>query len=315
MKFSIIVPVYNSEKYLEKCMTSLLNQDIEEYEVILINDCSKDNSSVIIEEKYSDNNRIKVINNEKNLGLSDTRNNGMKVAQGKYLIFVDSDDYIEENSLNDLWNQLEKSDWPDVLYFGFLEEYGENTEAKFGYKCDKDKLYSAKEFIKMELRKRNLYAPACFAVYKRETLRKNSIFFGSGLLHEDELWTPSVLLISNNVYTYPKYLYHYVRHENSITIRKDTTKNGLDLKRIAEIIDEKVMNLEDDEERRLFKEHAARLYMRGVSVGKLFRKEYRATVDKSFPMKRTINMYDKFKSILFYINLRLYYIINKLIVR
>ena len=96
-KFSIIVPVYNVENYVDKCIKSILNQTYKNYEVIIINDGSTDNSLNIIN-KYKNNKKIKIIT-QKNKGLSNARNNGMKMATGDYLLFIDSDDYIEDKLL------------------------------------------------------------------------------------------------------------------------------------------------------------------------------------------------------------------------
>ena len=102
---TIIVPIYNSEKYLKKCIDSLVNQTKKELEIILINDGSTDNSEKIIKE-YKDD-RIKYIKNE-NQGIGITRNEGIAKAQGKYLMFIDSDDYLEKNTCELLFNKAEK---------------------------------------------------------------------------------------------------------------------------------------------------------------------------------------------------------------
>lgn len=313
MKFSIIVPVYNAEKYLEKCIDSLLKQNIKDYEIIFVNDCSKDNSKKIIEEKLKNIDNIVILDNEQNLGLSDTRNKGISVAKGEYIIFVDSDDYIETNVLLDIFTKLKENNFPDIMYFGFYEENGEYVEKKRGFKCETNRLYDAYDFMKVELKKRNLYAPACFATYKRTFILNNNLHFESGLLHEDELWTPNALLSAKTVYVGSDYFYHYVRHSNSITRSKDNTKNGLDLKQIAVKIDAMANKLSDNELKLLLREHAARLYMKAISVGKLYRKEYKKKVERSFPIKRARNLYDKFKAILFFANTKLYYTINRMI--
>ena len=114
---SIIVPVYNVEKYLSKCIESLINQTYTNIEILLINDGSTDNSKKICEQFKEKDSRIKLINKE-NGGLSDTRNKGLQEAIGKYIAFVDSDDYINENTVEDnLKTAIEKN--ADIVIFCF----------------------------------------------------------------------------------------------------------------------------------------------------------------------------------------------------
>ena len=107
-KFSIIVPVYNVEKYIEKCLESILNQTYDNFEIIVINDGSTDNSKKILD-NYKTNKKIKIINQD-NQGLSIARNNGLGAASGDYILFIDSDDYIEEELLSTLNKNINNED-------------------------------------------------------------------------------------------------------------------------------------------------------------------------------------------------------------
>ena len=123
-KFSIIVPVYNVEEYIDDCLKSIFNQSFKDFEVIVVNDGTKDNSMDIVK-----NYDVKVINQE-NAGLSAARNTGVKSSTGEYLLFIDSDDYIEKDLLKNINNNLK--DNPDVLRFQIKEIfdcYEEKTEA------------------------------------------------------------------------------------------------------------------------------------------------------------------------------------------
>ena len=104
MKFSIIVPVYNVEKYLEKCLESILNQTFKDFEAIIVNDGSTDNSQEIIDKYVNKDQKIFKSFKKENGGLSDARNFGIERAKGEYIVFLDSDDYIDENLLNTLNN-------------------------------------------------------------------------------------------------------------------------------------------------------------------------------------------------------------------
>ena len=116
MKVSVIIPVFNVEKYIDKCLDSIVNQTLVDIEIICIDDCGTDNSIRIVENYALKDERITIIYNSKNRGLSTSRNLGLQIAQGKYVYFLDSDDYLEENALEDLYNISEKNQ-TEVLYF------------------------------------------------------------------------------------------------------------------------------------------------------------------------------------------------------
>ena len=175
MMFSIIVPIYNTEKYLDKCIQSVINQTYDDYELIMIDDCSTD-SSFEIACKYSQNN-IKIIKNKNNSGLSITRNAGIREASGEYIFFLDSDDYIDKNALSDLSDLIYRNEFPDIIYTKFIEEREKNRVIKCGYASEPNKLYSREEFLKGELEKRTLYAAACFGIYKRKFIVHDKLYF------------------------------------------------------------------------------------------------------------------------------------------
>ena len=311
MLLSIIIPIYNVEKYLQKCIESVLSQDINDYELLLIDDSSTDNSLNIAKD-YENRVNVKIIEKNKNSGLSDTRNIGLKEANGKYILFLDSDDYIEEGSISIIYNIVQDQNEPDVLYFGFYEENENTTEKRYGYKSVKNHLYSGVEFAKNELAQRALYAAACFGVYKKEFLISNNLFFKVGIFHEDELWTPQVVIKAETIYTSDYAYYHYVRHNNSITRKKDKTQNGIDLINSCKELDCLLEQIEDHQLYKLMNNHIAMLYMKAMTEGKLFEKEKRKNIVRSYPLKKTCFAKDNAKAILFFLSLKLYYIANNL---
>ena len=119
-KVSIIIPCYNSKKYIERCLNSILKDKLKEKEIILINDGSTDNTLEIIEEYSKKNKDIKIIN-QKNKGQSISRNNGLKEAKGKYIAFVDSDDWVEKDYFYKLYNFAEKNN-SDYIYCDYYED-------------------------------------------------------------------------------------------------------------------------------------------------------------------------------------------------
>ena len=151
MLVSIIVPAYNVEKYIEKCLDSLLNQTDNDYQVIVVNDGSTDKTGEIIQRGYSD--KVVYIDKKVNSGLSDTRNIGMQSAIGEYVIFVDGDDYVENDCIQKIRNSVADHKDVDVVYIGHIEERnGERIKFK-GFQSESNKIWSANEFLKSEDRK------------------------------------------------------------------------------------------------------------------------------------------------------------------
>lgn len=307
--FSIIVPAYNVEKYLEKCICSLLDQDIQDYEIIVIDDCSTDNTRRIIDSL--DDKKIKAIFKEENTGLSDTRNKGLEIASGEYILFIDSDDYVDHNVLKPLKRKIENFDKPDIVYMGHIRECDGQSQVKYTAKCKKEKEYGRDEYLIEELSNRNLSIPACFGIYKKEFLNKNKLLFTPGFLHEDELWTPTVLLKGKKIVSIRDAFYHYVVREGSITQKKDKTKNGLDLLIICNLLYAKLNDLNNPVLVKLLKNHISMRYMHAVSMGKLYRNEYKNHIDRLFPLRNTCIFKDRTKALLFATNLKLYCILDR----
>lgn len=205
MKLSIIVPVFNTEKYIEKCISSLLNQDINDYEIIVVNDGTKDRSIDIIRQKFQDP-RIIIVEQE-NGGLSKARNFGLRQSHGEYIYFVDSDDYISENCLGSILKNID--DDYDLLYFnGYYRHKGEQEE----FISNNNNTLSGKT-----LSMKNPFVTAWLYIYKKSFLVDNSYFFHEGIYHEDLLFTPTVLYKSNRVKPIGQSIYHVNVNPNSIT--------------------------------------------------------------------------------------------------
>lgn len=309
MFISVIVPVYNVENYLEKCMQSLINQSFLEMEIVVIDDNSTDNS-LSVARKYEKYKNVKVISKDKNSGLSDSRNIGIREASGHYIMFLDSDDYVENGCILKIQELAKKNNDPDILYFGYCEEYEDvnNKNIKYGYVSPKNHVYTGEDFALEELKHRNLYAAACFGIYKREIIVDNNLFFKSGILHEDELWTPQVILNANKIYTSDYVYYHYLRRKGSITKSAVKTKHGKDMLLICQELDKLSKEIKNLELKKYMDNHIAMLYMKGVTEGKLYQEKIK--IDRFYPLRKACFAKDRAKAILFALNLRLYYMIN-----
>lgn len=238
MKLSIVVPIYKVEPYLRKCVDSLLVQDLskEDYEIILVDDGSPDRCGEICDEYASRYANIRVVH-RKNGGLSAARNSGIEVAQGKYIQFVDSDDYLEPNVLKTLVEKMD-ADNLDILRFNY-QNVNENYEVFEPNKSGKpfvdytDKICDGITFLNEKL------GYACYAwqfVIKTE-LVKYIPLFKEGIYFEDMEWTPRVLTVANRVTSVDTIVYDYLVREGSITQGKTVEKK-------RKIIEDKMLLVE-----------------------------------------------------------------------
>jgi len=211
-KISIIVPVYNMERYVDRCLKLLMNQTLQDIEIIIVNDGSQDKSVEIIE-KYLKENPTKIKYYEKkNGGLSSARNYGIEYATGEYIAFLDSDDYVETNMYEEMYN-LAKKENADMVECDFIWEW------EFGKKVfDKRREYKTKEDMMKRPR-----VVAWNKIYKRDILNKYKIRFPDGLIYEDLEFFLKLLPHLNRISYVNKYFIHYTQREDSI-INKQTEK-------------------------------------------------------------------------------------------
>lgn len=219
MLFSIIIPVYNVEKYLCDCLDSVIRQTFSDWEAICVNDGSTDGSAVVLDGYVRKDNRIRVVN-QPNGGLSAARNAGLRAAQGKYVLFLDSDDWLWENALDSLSRNLKGE---DMLCFAGRRYFEERKEFR-----QPDKLTECTYASGMDYYNANALQPRDFAfvcvvlrAYKRAFLVENELWFKEGIFHEDNLFTPIACYYAGKVRQMPDCLYDYRVRESSIT----TTSN------------------------------------------------------------------------------------------
>lgn len=237
MKLTIIVPIYNVAPYLRKCVDSLIAQDISDYEIILVDDGSTDNSGVIADELTAypqplpkeKGVSMKVIH-QKNAGLSAARNTGIAVAQGEYIMFVDSDDYLQPNVLRALIEQVERDNL-DVLRFRY-QNVRESGEAFAPYK-DMTNYNDYSEvptdgLTFLNERMGNQCYAVQFIICRKIALQE---LFTRGIYFEDTDWTPRMLLRAKRVASSELMVYNYLWREGSITLsQKDIQKQRKQLR-------------------------------------------------------------------------------------
>ena len=224
VKVSIIVPVYNTAKYLSMCIESLINQTLKDIEIILINDGSTDESESIIK-KYKDK-RIKYIS-KKNEGIGKTRNLGIEKTNGEYLAFIDSDDYIESNFCEVMYNKAIK-DKCDIVICDYFEDINnELKEIKFASFKDAN-LMENPEIINY------INLGPCNKIYKKDLFKNQKNRFVENLKYEDAPFVCRLLLSAKKIGKIDECLAHYVIHEKSETTTRD--ERIFDILKITDII-------------------------------------------------------------------------------
>ncbi len=225
-KVSVIVPVYNTSKYLREFLNSVIFQSLKEIEIICTNDGSSDNSLEILREYEEKDSRIKVIDKQ-NEGHGAARNDGVKIATGDFLLFIDSDDFLEPNALETLYNQI-KNDDSDVIFYNVNYIYENNTKSKI----DVIAPYRARflgNFFDVKDAFDILYDTTAlsFKMYKRSLWVNKGIYYTLHLLGEDSL--PYFVYLANckKVSLCDKPLYNYRRHSNSLSASISNKYNDL----------------------------------------------------------------------------------------
>ena len=218
---SIIVPVYNVEKYLERCLDSLINQTFKDIEIICIDDGSIDNSGKILDEYAAKDSRIKVIH-QNNAGLSVTRNNGMKIASGNYINFVDSDDWIDLNFIEKLYDAAKRNN-ADIAAASIIRKRQNSEKYRVHYTEEK-----CLETLSDKITVCNI-PKCCYVVsklYKHEIIKDS--FFKEGVYFEDVLWLPEVLKKAEKIVTVSEINYYYWANPKSTVKQKQSQKKIAD---------------------------------------------------------------------------------------
>lgn len=219
-KLSIIVPVYNVEKYLPKCLESLIKQTLKDIEIICVNDGSMDNSLAILKEFASKDSRIKIIDNQ-HQGVAKTRNTGVEQSTGEYIGFVDSDDYIDIDFFEKLYNSATKSN-SDIAIASILKH--KNFFNIYNAKYTKEEVaITIQDKIKLCEDKKHFFFYAWNKIYHSGFIKENNIKFSEGQIYEDVMFAIKALYYSNKIISVYGTKYHYIEHENSLTKYKDKT--------------------------------------------------------------------------------------------
>ena len=235
MRFSIIIPVYNVEPYLRECLDSVLQQSYGDWEAVCVDDGSTDGSAAILTEYAARDSRFRIIT-QPNGGLSAARNTGLDNAQGDYILFLDSDDWLESNTLEILNTHLQppNSDLlrPDILCFN-----GRYTDT-LDVLTPESHLTGWEYYNRYALEHREFpFVCVVLRCYRRQLLNEKKLRFREGILHEDNHFTPRVCLAAKEVSVIPNTLYHYRRRPGSIMATR-SLRSRQDMIRIANDLSE-----------------------------------------------------------------------------
>lgn len=229
-KISIVVPVYNVENYLDRCVQSLRKQTLRNIEIILVDDESPDRSPIMCDRYATEDSRIKVVH-KKNGGLGMACNSGMEVATGEYVAFVDSDDWVDDNMYESMVDAADKYD-ADVVYTGLKRSDGTNVTCYLPHPDreeihrDGDSLYALfKDMIASEPQvrvDRRIQVSAKVAIYRKSIIDAGNIHFESErkLISEDMLFNLDFLSRAKVAVVVPEYFYYYYNNPNSITTKR-----------------------------------------------------------------------------------------------
>ena len=224
MKVSVIVPVFKVENYIEECLRSIAEQSFRDFELVLVDDCSPDNSITIAQkvlDEYKNEINVKFLKHSVNQGLSAARNTGLSAATGEYVIFVDSDDWILPDCLEKLVRKAEECQ-ADVT----IGNYEENSQsvASASHDAYEERVYETPDILKKHFEGKELFPMAWNKLVRRDFLVNNNIKFIVGLVHEDEPWSLELAAASRRYAIEKSITYHYRRHSGTLSTNNDFSK-------------------------------------------------------------------------------------------
>ena len=224
IKVSVIIPVYNAEKYLGKCLDSVINQTLKEIEIICIDDCSKDSSYLILREYQKKDTRIVVLKNETNQGVSMSRNIGLKAAKGEYIGFTDSDDIIDKDFFSNLYNTAKKYDSDTVCTNAVIRYIYDYDPISIDHTEDYEyngKLISLLFLNTFKKYNGSLYPRETFCrIWKKKFIDNNNIDFIKTRFGEDYTFLLESLVYNPKISYNNNSIYYYIENPNSITRNK-----------------------------------------------------------------------------------------------
>ena len=304
---SIIVPVYRVERELTRCVNSLLAQTYRNIEIILIDDGSPDNCPKMCDEFQKQDARVKVIH-KLNGGLSDARNAGLRAANGNYVLFVDSDDYIEINTCEVFIELVCKHDNPDVIVGEYeeVEQDKKTVSLKRHTALEVGREYTGPEYIKASICASQWYASVCMNLYRTEFLTENDLFFKNGILHEDMEILPKVFLVAKKVLYLNQVFYHYIKRADSITTQNERSQNCYNILEILSQWKSMFDAVQEKELRNLLYGCLAKHYLYACRVNQYAERKMPRGINGRFLFRYALNSKERVKVMVYLVFPRVY---------
>ena len=214
---SVIIPVYNKMQYLEKCINSVLYSTFRDLEVICIDDASTDGSRELLIDIQKRDNRVRVLENNTNMGVAITRNRGIECSMGKYVVFLDADDYLEKDALQEYYSRLERANAQGC----FLKLCIENGN-EVGIKSNYTNVYTGKEMLNLFIKNDEMFLYACGAIWKSDFIKTNRIYFENLKVGEGGLFILEALIKADRIIFSDFSGYHYVLNDSSTNRNKNS---------------------------------------------------------------------------------------------
>lgn len=300
---SIIIPVYKVEDVLQRCVDSVLGQSVADIEVILVDDGSPDGCPRMCDCYADADKRVRVVH-KKNGGLSDARNHGLDIATGDYVMFVDSDDYIEQDSCERLLKAMEATG-ADIVLGDWRVSHGKDKPDHYSSLAEGE-AYATKDFILRALDAGEWYPCACFMFCKRSLFEEHELRFAVGLLHEDMEMQPRVFLAAKSIACIKYKFYNYIKRQGSIMKSSNRDERAASMREILSRWKVQFDGVKDDELQAALYGYLSKcllhtcreLHMRnGLDV---------PGVDKRFLIKTGANLKEKAKAFIYAVSPHLY---------
>ena len=303
---SIVIPIYKVEKELPRCLDSVLKQTYTNIEVLMIDDGSPDGSGGIAKAYALKDSRFIYFKKE-NGGLSDARNYGIERASGEFLFFLDSDDYIANETIEKLVSEVEKHDL-DVVLGNAIKEYEVKSEDLIKNQRASD-VMTGEDYFAFAIKNKQYSPVAWNGLYKAKMIKEKELYFVKGLLHEDMHWKPRVLLSTTKVKFIDDRFYHYIIRKESITQTKDLTQNIKDSLWIYQDLERYYISKEKEikeENFKLFRNELANLYIYSLTQRVVDTIKFKQKVDTKFLHRNAQKGLTRIKVFCFLLNPMMY---------
>ncbi len=241
---SVIIPIFNTGKYLTKCIDSIINQTIKDIEIICVNDCSTDNSLEILKDFAKKDNRVKIIDLKENKGVSNARNLGIDSAQGEYIYLIDSDDWLDQNYLEEMLKKIKETNSNIIINANFVNEYDDKTKkaySNFNFLTKDFEIFDSKTVQKF-------FPPVIWTrLYKRDYLKKYNFKFPMVKCGAEDIYFAYACdLIQGKSYIFKGPYHHYSQHQTSAMHLKERGFHYIEsFKLLYELLNKNNINLDN----------------------------------------------------------------------